>query len=131
MLRRDKTVSAAPDKVTTVIGRSAHVRGTITGEGSLRIDGRMEGEVEVAGDVYVGESATVHAVVKGRNVTIAGEVHGNVLAEERLELTPTGKLFGDIQARLLSIAEGAVFQGESRWPGTGGPGGVRNLAAEA
>lgn len=102
-----------PDKVSTVVGRGIAIRGSIQGEGSLRVDGQVEGEIHVNGDVYVGEGATVHARIRARHITIAGVVRGNVEAEGRLELTRSGRLYGDLRARVLAIAEGGLFEGRS------------------
>lgn len=113
MWGRHRDAHSAPDKVSTVLGRGVVIAGHIRGEGSLRIDGTVEGEIHVAGDVYVGESAVVRAHIHARNVTIAGEVHGNVAAEGRLELTRSGRLYGDLRARVLAIAEGGLFEGRS------------------
>lgn len=113
MWGRNPAAQPVPDKVTTVLGRGMSFNGQITGEGSLRVDGRFEGELRVSGDVYVGEGATVRAQIWARNVTIAGEVQGDVQAEERLELSRTGRLYGDLRARVLTIAEGALFEGRS------------------
>jgi len=101
------------DHLSTVIGRETELKGTLTGKGSLRVDGSLEGEVECAGDLYVGETARLTAQVRARNVTIAGEIHGNVHAEQRVELLPSARVYGDIHSRKLVISEGAVFDGAS------------------
>ena len=67
-----------------------------------------------SGDVIVGEGAHIDAKVSGRNVLIAGEVRGQVEASGKMELTLTGKLFGNLRASKMYIEEGAVFQGECK-----------------
>lgn len=101
------------DQVGTVIGKETEVKGTLGGKGSLRIDGRVEGEINFSGDLYVGESARVVANVRARSVTVAGEVRGNVHAEQRVELLASARVFGDIHTKKLVIGEGALFEGAS------------------
>jgi len=99
------------EQVETVIGKETRIVGTVSGNGTLRIDGQLEGELDITGDLIVGESAHLQAKVKANNITIAGSVVGNVDAAQRLELAPTARLQGDIKVSALVIGEGAVFKG--------------------
>ena len=101
------------EKLDTVIGSGAAFTGSLKVEGTLRVDGRVDGEIEVQGDIIVGKSAVVKAVVKGRNATVAGEVKGDVFLEGKLELDRTGKVYGDIEVDKLVVNEGGVFRGKS------------------
>ncbi|HEX6987894.1 MAG TPA: polymer-forming cytoskeletal protein [Bacillota bacterium] len=101
------------DQVGTVIGKETEIKGTLGGKGSLRIDGRLEGEVDFSGDLYVGEGARLTANVRARSVTVAGEIRGNVHAEQRVELLASARVFGDIHTKKLIIGEGALFEGSS------------------
>lgn len=103
----------AADQLGTVIGKETEIKGTLGGKGSLRIDGSLEGEVNFSGDLYVGEGARLAANVRARNVTVAGEIRGNVYAEQRVELLASARVFGDIHTRKLIIGEGAHFEGSS------------------
>jgi cytoskeletal protein CcmA (bactofilin family) len=103
----------ADGKLDTIVGRETEFKGVLTSSGIIRIDGRVEGEVIHKGDIAIGETGTVNASIKARNVTIAGTVTGNVDAAGRLELLPTARLFGDITVSALVISEGAVFRGGS------------------
>ena len=100
-------------KVDTILGPDVKLTGTITGKGSLRIEGEVDGEIDYDGSIVVGENATVKASVNAKSVTIAGEIQGNVTVESRLNLVSTGKLIGDMNAETFIVAEGAVFQGHS------------------
>ena len=81
MRRRD----VQRDKVETIIGKGSKIDGKIYITGSLRVEGRVEGEVKAGGDVFVGEEGLIVASVQARNIIIAGEVQGNVDALEKLE----------------------------------------------
>ena len=78
---------------------------------NLRINGRFEGSLDTKGVLVVGENAVVSANVNGESVTIAGRVTGDVVATKELKLDPTGRLFGNIKAPVLSVAAGAVLNG--------------------
>jgi cytoskeletal protein CcmA (bactofilin family) len=94
-----------------VLGKDTRFEGTLETERGVRIDGHYKGLIKVAGDVVVGEDGVVEAQVYGHNVQIDGEVHGQVYATGLLELTATGKLYGDLQAAKMHMEEGAVFDG--------------------
>lgn len=100
------------DKVDTFIGKGTEFKGTLNATGVLRIDGKVEGEVNTTGDVVIGETGRVEADIKTRHVTTAGEVRGNISAEGKLEIISTGKIYGDIKVMHLVINDGAVFEGK-------------------
>lgn len=77
----------------------------------MHIAGRFQGEVDVEGDVVVGETGSLVANIKARDVVVAGSVQGDVHAGGRVELLASAHLYGDIRARQLVVAEGAVFRG--------------------
>ena len=100
-------------KIDTIIGKDTVVKGRVDSEGAIRIDGRFEGEIYTSSDLVVGESGNIAATrIEAKNISIAGEVHGNVVARGKLELIPTGKLYGDVQMAILVVEDGAVFQGQ-------------------
>lgn len=121
LTKRDRGVIATieTDKIDTIVGKDTEFKGTITSTGVIRIDGRVDGEIHHKGDLIVGEGGVVAAHIKARNVTIAGEVKGNVEAEGKLELVPAGKLYGDIKVESLIIGNGAIFRGLSEMKGDG------------
>lgn len=99
-------------EVETVLGRNTCFKGTITSStGSVRIDGRYEGQVDIEGDLVIGTGAEVVADIKARNITISGNVNGNVVAGEKMEILSTGVLNGDAKGKSLVIEEGACFNG--------------------
>ncbi|WP_309122402.1 polymer-forming cytoskeletal protein [Paenibacillus sp.] len=101
----------------TLIGEGSAFEGKIASETSLRVEGRMIGDIECGGDVAIGESGKATSNIDARNVVIAGVVHGNVSARGTLTLTGTGRLYGDASADSLVVAEGAVFQGMCKMEG--------------
>lgn len=104
----------------TIVGPSVKVEGELVSEGNVRIDGKVTGNVETTQNLAIGEQAVISANVKAANAVVAGKVKGNVTVEEALEITETGQVEGDIAARIISIAPGAVFRGQCHMPGSDG-----------
>lgn len=105
---------AVTDKVETVIGANVLVKGSFVSQGSLRIDGIVEGTIEAKGNVIVGEGARVVADITAYHVSVAGQVKGNISASGRLEITAKGRVWGDIVAASLAVDEGGVLSGRSQ-----------------
>lgn len=113
MFRKRGETEINTDKIDTIIGQGTVFVGKLVSNGTLRIDGRLEGEVEGKGDIIVGETGSVQADVKARHLTLAGEIKGNLELTGKLELTSTAKLLGDIRVESLVIGDGAKFVGNS------------------
>jgi len=111
------THPAQREAVETTIGASTTVRGALRSDGGARIDGTFEGNIEVAGNVIIGESGRVIGDIHARNVTVGGAVNGNVFGAGRLEILSTGQVLGDIVVAAVMIDEGGIFQGTSRMTG--------------
>lgn len=105
---------AVTDKVETVIGANVSVKGEFVSQGSMRIDGVIEGSIDAKGNVIVGEGAKVVATITAHHVSVAGMVKGNINASGRLEITTKGRVWGDIVAASLAVDEGGVLSGRSQ-----------------
>ena len=81
---------------------------------NLRINGRFEGTLNTKGNLMIGENAVVNADITGDSIVIAGKVSGQVQALRELKLIAPATLVGDIKTPLLSVAEGAIFDGNCR-----------------
>ena len=97
---------------TSVIGAGSTWNGNFSTEGSVRLDGKVSGDVNAAGTVHISEGAEVNANVNASYVTIGGTFDGKLVCTDRLELLATSRVKGSITTRLISIAEGAVMDGE-------------------
>jgi len=102
------------EKVETILGAGTKVDGNINTKGSLRVEGTVVGEIKVEGDLFVGEDAKIKTKVEARNVVVAGKIEGDITAENKLEILPTGKIDGDIKMKTIKIEEGAKFEGNSK-----------------
>jgi cytoskeletal protein CcmA (bactofilin family) len=93
------------------IGTSLTIKGTVTGEEDLQIDGKVEGPVTIRGRLTVGSSGQLSAGVIARELAVYGKVSGNVDARDRVEIKRDGAVIGDIQTARISIEDGAIFKG--------------------
>ena len=98
---------------TTIIGPETHLEGSITSGGLLRVDGHVHGSITHKGELIIGETAVVEADVIADTAVVAGSVTGSVVISGDLELRATAHLTGDVKARRLAIASGALFCGRS------------------
>ncbi len=97
---------------TTVLGSSTRLNGKLQFTESLKINGYFEGEIASSGLLYIEEGARVVADVSARAIVIAGEVHGNVKADEKVELLAGGVLIGNVKTFTLRISDGVRFTGK-------------------
>jgi cytoskeletal protein CcmA (bactofilin family) len=95
----------------TVIGSSIIIDGEISGDEDLVIQGTVKGRVVLKENLFVEESGVVEADIETNNVEVSGQVTGNILATEKVEITAGGRAVGDIKAPRILIADGAVFKG--------------------
>ena len=100
------------EAVETLIGQNAVIEGDIKTDKVVRIDGKLNGNIDAAG-VLIGSDSTISGSIKTEVILIGGVIKGNIFASESIEILPKAKVFGDIHTNLLTIAEGALFEGKS------------------
>lgn len=98
---------------TSVIGPDVEIIGQVRSASPIRIDGKVEGEVQVQGDVTLGKSSRIKGNLSVNSISIAGTVEGNVNARDKIEMKSTAKVLGDIKAKRLSVEDGVTFIGKS------------------
>ena len=104
-----KSAKSAP-KIETIIGPGTEMEGNLGTQESIRIDGKIKGEIH-AHSVVIGEFGVVLGDITATCITVAGKVKGNVSSNEMLELLPKGQIIGDIRTAKLMISDGATFEG--------------------
>lgn len=114
MMRSRKKSARRSQGPATLISQGSQVEGKLICESDLRIDGQFQGDIESTGEVTIGELAVARSNITAKEVFIAGKVYGDVTAEERLTITRTGQMYGDVVASSLIIMEGGVLNGASR-----------------
>jgi cytoskeletal protein CcmA (bactofilin family) len=98
-------------KNLNLIGAGTTVEGKIRTQGSIRVDGKVTGEVHAAENLAVGLTGEIDGAVNGRNVTVGGKVKGNITSVDKLVMEGKSVVRGDVKAAKLVIDEGAVFDG--------------------
>lgn len=98
-------------QITAFLGQDTEFEGTLSFKGVLRIDGRFKGKVNGEGTLIVGETAVIESDVHAAGIVVSGEVHGHMIATERIEILPPARVFGDIEAPSVIINAGVVFEG--------------------
>ena len=100
-----------PSEGRAYLDRGSKITGKISFEGPARIDGEIDGEINAKDSLTIGESAVVTAQIRAASVSVAGKVSGDIVATQRIEIRPSAKLSGNITAPVLSVQEGALFEG--------------------
>lgn len=98
-------------RINTIIGKGSECNGDFTAEGSVRIDGVINGDVTVSGTLIVGTTGAINGDVNATAAVVGGEIYGNVTITEKTELTSTARVIGNITTLLIVIDEKAIFQG--------------------
>jgi cytoskeletal protein CcmA (bactofilin family) len=99
------------DQINAFLGKDTEFQGKLSFTGAVRIDGRFKGEIFTEGTLILGEAAVVESDIEASHIIISGEVRGNILAKSRIEIHAPGRVFGNIQAPVVTIDEGVVFEG--------------------
>jgi cytoskeletal protein CcmA (bactofilin family) len=107
-----RPLGATADRATARLGASLHVKGEISGNEDLVIDGAVEGLVQLdERRLTVGATAKVTADIIAREVVVYGTVKGNLRAKDRIEIKKDGSVVGDLTTSRISIEDGAYFKG--------------------
>ncbi len=102
------------NEVIAFLGKGTKFEGKMRFHGTTRIDGHFKGEISADGNLIVSNQGLVEANVHASSIMISGEVHGNITADQRVDIHAPAKVFGDIQAPSVVIDEGVIFEGMTR-----------------
>lgn len=102
-----------PEQIPTVatIGPTICVRGDISGEEDLLIQGRVEGTINLKQHLVIGRQGEINANIYARTITVEGTIKGDMYGEERVVIKNTGNVQGNVIAPRVSLEEGARFKG--------------------
>lgn len=110
----------AKDEINAFLGVGTAYQGRLDFTGSVRIDGRFDGEVESEGTLVVGREAVITGQVKVGQLVLGGDLSGDVVAGTRVVLHKTARFRGTLTTPALSVEEGAVLEGQVRMSGQAG-----------
>ena len=109
------TKRAEPSKdfgeIRAFLGEGTSFKGTLQFDGTVRLDGRFEGDVAGSDLLIIGQAAVVRAEIQVGTLVVSGRVEGNIVAKKRVELLATARVTGTIKAPGLVVSDGAVFNG--------------------
>jgi cytoskeletal protein CcmA (bactofilin family) len=107
--RRIQESSRGP---TTYIAKGSRITGTLTGKGAYVFCGEVEGDCDIDGPVTLAAEGHWTGTLKATDVVIAGNVDGDVIAAQRVEIAGTARIAGSLSGQSIAVAEGAVIEGE-------------------
>ncbi|MEX0828757.1 MAG: polymer-forming cytoskeletal protein [Nitrospirales bacterium] len=102
--------------IIAFVGEEVTFKGTIRYTGTVRVDGRLEGEIYTDGNLIIGQKAVITAKIEAGMVTCQGRITGEILAKNRVKLLTPAVFDGSITTPLLSIDEGVMFNGTCNMP---------------
>lgn len=111
MVDKDRSDGAEIGEVNAYLGRGSRVSGKLNFDGTVRVDGEVEGEISAEDTLIVGERAVITAQITGNTIVIRGKVTGDINARNRVEIRAPGRLYGNIVTPSLVIHDGVVFEG--------------------
>lgn len=99
------------EDVSAFIGRGVDFKGTIVYQGTVRVDGSLDGEIQTEGVLLVGEEAVLKAKVTAGTIVCKGKITGDITAKEKIKLRAPAVITGGVTTPMLSIEEGVLFNG--------------------
>lgn len=112
MNRRKRRILDQKRGPTTFVAANTEITGTIKGEGEYIFCGTVEGDCSIDGPVTLAAGGVWRGTMRGEDLIIAGEVEGDVVAAQRVEVSGTAKVTGSLSGNSIAVAEGAVIEGE-------------------
>ncbi len=108
---RDRFKRKKDDSVVSFLGSQTEFTGKLSFAGTVQLHGIFEGEIISRGTLVVGKESVVNATVRSNILRIFGEVHGDLIAAERIELCSPAKVYGNLRTPRLAVEDGVLFEG--------------------
>jgi cytoskeletal protein CcmA (bactofilin family) len=103
--------SSTSHGTNAILGKGTHVRGRVLGDGDLRVEGEISGEVALKGQLVVAAGAEITADVEARSVLVEGSVEGDVSASDDISVSASARVTGTLRGSNISVEEGATLSG--------------------
>lgn len=110
---KDPVAEAQRGDVSAYFGKGSKISGKLNFEGTVRLDGKVDGEIHAKDSLVIGESAEVTAEIHAKSIVVLGVVRGDIRASQRLELRAPARLYGNVETPTLVIQEGVIFEGST------------------
>jgi len=98
-------------EVITFLEKGTHFKGILSFEGTVRVDGEIEGEIMTRGTLIVGEQGVIGAEINAGTVIVGGRINGDIHATRKIQLLPKSIVTGSLATPCLIIEEGALING--------------------
>lgn len=105
-------MASKSEQMDSMIGEGSVFEGRFNVLGSLRVDGKFEGQVNVENKLIVGETGKIKTNVSAKEVIVSGTFIGNIIASEKVVIFEAGKVLGDITTPFLDVHKGAITLGK-------------------
>ena len=112
MLKRRSLLAQVPH-AETIIGMGVNLSGTLEAKNNIQVNGTFSGKIVTDGDVIIGINGEVNAPISAKNATVGGIVNGDINVVNELDILPSGKVFGNVSAKVLDVKQGGVLNGKS------------------
>ena len=100
--------------LTAFIDEGSEIEGRYTFSGTVLLNGRFKGEISTTDTLIIGDKGVINGDIRAGQVLVSGEIVGNVFAAERIDLKRTARVFGDVEAPVIVVEEGVLFEGHCR-----------------
>lgn len=117
MLKKGSGVSAEHAEITAFLGKGTEFKGVLSFEGTIRVDGRVEGEVLSKDTLIAGDEAHLQGEISVGTIISSGKIVGNVSASQKVHILAPGVIEGNIKTPKLIIEEGVTFDGKCEMAG--------------
>jgi len=116
MLWNSRKPAANQTGIMAFIGEGSEIEGkyTFTGTGTVLLNGKFHGEITTTDVLIIGEKAVANATIRAGSVVIMGKVVGSIHASERVELKGAARVFGELEAPVVVLDDGVLFEGQCR-----------------
>ena len=114
-----RAAASTRKKLTAFVDEGSQIEGKYTFTGTVLLNGKFQGEIASPDTLIIGERGVVNAIVRAGTLVVNGELVGNVYASERVELSGKARVLGDVQAPIVLLEEGVMFEGHCKMPRPG------------
>ncbi|HEX9820879.1 MAG TPA: polymer-forming cytoskeletal protein [Methylomirabilota bacterium] len=112
--RSGKAAIKSNSDLSAYIDEASEIEGKYTFSGTVMLNGKLTGEIFSNDTLIIGEKGVVNAAIHAGIVLVSGEVRGNILGTERVELRGSARVYGDVEAPVVVVEEGVLFEGHCR-----------------
>jgi cytoskeletal protein CcmA (bactofilin family) len=112
--KNGKTAGKSGSDLSAYIDEASEIEGKYTFSGTVMLNGKFTGEITSNDTLIIGEKGVVNASIRAGVVLVNGEVRGNILGGERVELRGAARVYGDVEAPVVVVEEGVLFEGHCR-----------------